>query len=339
MCSSDSGSGSGSELNRAACSDIGEVVPRIVSLVPAATEIAAALGLIEGLVAVSHECDFPGDVKRLPRATHCPLHRADLTSREVDGLVREALREQGTIYTIDEPLLRELRPDVILTQKLCDVCAVGYRTVARLAETLPGRPKVVNLEPSNLSDIFEDIARVAEACGVNDRAADVISRLKARVEHVRSRSAEITRKVRCFLMEWVDPPFCSGHWGPELAEIAGGYDPLGHKHQPSRQIEWNEVIDAAPEVMVLALCGYDVQRARDDYELLCRFPRFDMLPAARNDAIYLVDASAYFARPGPRIVDSLEILAGILHPHVFPEFANNSSATRLTRRNAATPGR
>ena len=294
---------------------------RIVSLLPAATEIAAALGLMDEVVGVSHECDFPNEANTRPRVTHCPVHNAGLASKEVDEWVRRALREQGTIYAIDEPLLRELRPDVILTQKLCDVCAVGYGTVARLAETLPGPPRLVNLEPTSLSDIFENIRHVAQACGVLERAEKVIANLSARVEGVRARVAHFADRPRCFLMEWVDPPFCSGHWGPELVEIAGGHDPLGRKHRPSAQIDWQEVLNAGPDIIVLALCGYDVDLARRDYELLKQFPEFASLPAARSGNIYLVNASAYFARPGPRIVDSIEILAGILHPKEFPEFA------------------
>jgi len=298
---------------------------RIVSLLPAATEIAAVLGLMDHVVGVSHECDFPSEVNERRRVTRCPVQNKSLTSCEIDEWVRRALHENGTIYTIDEPLLRELRPDVILTQKLCDVCAVGYGTVARLAETLPNPPQLVNLEPSSLSDIFDDILRVAEVCGVPKRADEVIIRLSERVDAVRRRAARLTNRPRSFLMEWVDPPFCSGHWGPELIEIAGGCDSLGRKHQPSVQIEWQQVLDARPEVIVLALCGYDINRARRDYELLRRLPDFDSLPAARRGEIYLVDASAYFARPGPRIVDSLEILAGILHPKEFPEFVTRGT--------------
>jgi iron complex transport system substrate-binding protein len=297
-------------------------VDRIVSLLPAATEIAAALGLMDRVVGVSHECDFPSEANQRPRITHCPVHNTDLTSREVDEWVRGALRENGTIYTIDEPLLRKLQPDVILTQKLCDVCAVEYGTVARLAETLPGPPTVVNLEPSSVSDIFDDIRRVAKVCDVPERADKLVTELSDRIEAVRRRANRIRHRPRCFLMEWVDPPFCSGHWGPELVEIAGGYDVLGRKYQPSVQIEWQEVLDTQPDVIVLALCGYNIDRARRDYEILRGFPDFNSLPAARRGEIYLVDASAYFARPGPRIVDSLEILAGILHPGEFPEFTS-----------------
>jgi len=303
-------------------------VDRIVSLLPAATEIGAALGLMDRVVGVSHECDFPSEANTRPRVTHCPAHNAGLASREVDEWVRRALRENGTIYTIDEPLLRELRPDVILTQKLCDVCAVGYGTVARLAETLPGPPEVVNLEPSSLNDIFDDIRRVAKVCDVPERAEKLIANLSERVEDVRQRAAGIPDRPRCFLMEWVDPPFCSGHWGPELVEIAGGYDPLGRKYQPSVQIDWQEVLDARPDVIVYALCGYDINRARRDYEILRGFPDFDSLPAARSGNVYVVDASAYFARPGPRIVNSLEILAGIVHPNEFPEFVSRGSDDR-----------
>ena len=293
---------------------------RVISLLPAATEIAGALGLMEQVVGVSHECDFPQEANQRPRVTHCLLDNAGLTSRGIDEWVRRALHENGTIYTIDEPLLRQLRPDVILTQKLCDVCAVGYGTVAKLAQTLPGPPQLVNLEPTCLVDILDDIRRVAETCDVLRRAERLIGNLSERVENVRERAARISDRPRCFLMEWVDPPFCSGHWGPELVEIAGGYDSLGQKHHPSAQIEWQQVLDARPEVIVLALCGYDIDRARRDYELLRRYPGFDSIPAVQHSQVYAVNAGAYFARPGPRIVDSLEILAGILHPREFPKF-------------------
>ena len=295
---------------------------RIVSLLPAATEIAAALGLMDQVIGVSHECDFPNEANERPRVTRCAVHGAELASRDVDEWVRRALHDNGTIYTIDERLLRKLQPDVILTQRLCDVCAVGYGTVAKLAQTLPGPPQVVNLEPRSLADIFDDIRRVAKACEVPKRAEKLIANLSERVENVRERAAKIPDRPRCFLMEWVDPPFCSGHWGPELVEIAGGHDSLGRKHKPSAQIDWQEVLDARPEIIVLALCGYDIDRARRDCELLRRFTGFDSIAAAANRQVYIVNASAYFARPGPRIVDSLEILAGILHPSEFPEFVS-----------------
>jgi iron complex transport system substrate-binding protein len=303
-------------------------VHRIVSLLPAATEIAAALGLMDQVIGVSHECDFPTEANERPRVTRCAVHGAELASRDVNEWVRRALYDNGTIYTIDEPLLRKLQPDVILTQKLCDVCAVGYWTVAKLAQTLPGSPQVINLEPTSLADIFDDIRRVAETCDVPERAEKLIENLSERVENVRERAARIPDRPCCFVMEWADPPFCSGHWGPELVEIAGGYDSLGRKHQPSAQIDWQQVLDARPDIIVLALCGYDIDRARRDYELLRRFPGFGSIPAADSGQVYVVNASAYFARPGPRIVESLEILAGILHPTEFPEFVSRGPDNR-----------
>jgi len=298
---------------------------RIVSLLPAAIEIADALGLMDQVVGVSHECDFPEQASQRPRVTRCFIHDAKMASREVDEWVRRALRDNGSIYTIDEPLLRTLKPDVILTQKLCDVCAVGYGTVAKLAQTLPGPPRLVNLQPTSVADIFNDIRCVAHACDAHEHAETLVASLSQRVENVRERAATIPDRPRCFLMEWVDPPFCSGHWGPELVEIAGGYDSLGRKHQPSAQIEWQRVLDARPEIIVLALCGYDIGRARRDYELLRRFPGFNSIPAVDSGQVYVVNASSYFARPGPRIVDSLEILAGILQPGEFPEFVSRGS--------------
>ena len=188
-------------------------------------------------------------------------------------------------------------------------------------------------------DIFDDIRRVAEVCCVPERADKLVAKLLGRVEVVRRRASRTANRSCCFLMEWVDPPFCSGHWGPELVEIAGGHDPLGRKHQPSTQIDWQKVLDARPEIIMLALCGYDVDLARRDYQLLQRFPGFDSLPAARHGEVYAVDASAYFARPGPRIVDSLEILAGILHAEEFPEFApRGSEDASVVRVGVKAPG-
>src|SRR5437763_7682838 len=184
---------------------------------------------MDQVVGVSHECDFPEQANERPRVTHCPVHNAKMASREVDEWVRRALHDNGSIYTIDEPLLRQLQPDVILTQKLCDVCAVGYGTVAKLAQTLLGPPRVVNLEPTSLSDIFDDIRWIARACDVAERAEELVAKLSARVEVVRERAARVAHRPRCFVLAWVDPPICSGHWWPELVDIGGGHDPLGRK--------------------------------------------------------------------------------------------------------------
>jgi iron complex transport system substrate-binding protein len=289
---------------------------RVVSLLPAATEIVAALGMTDALAAVSHECDWPAGVERLPRATRCAIHGNRLASRDTDRWVRDELRRTGTLYTMDEALVREIAPDVILTQRLCDVCAVGYDTVTAFAATLPGPPRVVNLEPQRLADVWDDVRRVAAALGVPDRGERVATELDARVAAVRDRTAGLPRR-RAVLLEWIDPPFRSGHWGPELVDAAGGIDPIGVAGADAAEVAWTAVRDAAPETLVLACCGYDVHRTLADVPLLRGYDGFAGLPAVRAGAVWAIDGSAYVSRPGPRLADSVELLAQCLHPDVF----------------------
>jgi iron complex transport system substrate-binding protein len=290
---------------------------RVVSLLPAATEIVAGLGMQDALVGVSHECDWPPEVTTRPRVTHCAIHGNARPSDAIDRWVTDALAATGTLYTMDEPLLRALRPDVILTQRLCDVCAVGYGTVTAFAATLPGPPHVVNLEPSSVGDILQDIRRVAVALGVPARAEALVATLEARIEAVRARAADAPRR-RCVLLEWIAPPFRSGHWGPELVAIAGGVETLGRPGEDAARVAWQAVLDAAPDVLVLACCGFDVERTVADVPRLREAPGWETLPAVRAGEVWAVDGSSYFSRPGPRIVDSLELLAAILHPDRFP---------------------
>jgi iron complex transport system substrate-binding protein len=290
---------------------------RVVSLLPAATEIVASLGKLDTLVGVSHECDYPAEVNDRPRITHCPIHGAGLASGDIDRWVAETLTSKGTLYTLDEARLRELRPEIILTQRLCDVCAVDYGSVQAFASTLPGPPQVVNLEPNSLAGIFENIQQVGRVLDASERARIVVAGLTERVQWIKARVSEAKHRPRCFLMEWIDPPYCSGHWGPELVEIAGGIEPLGLKGKDSVRIPWERVVEAQPEVIVLACCGNDVTRTLADLPTLARYPRWDDLPAVRSGRVLAVNGSAYFSRPGPRVVDSLEILAEILHPDLF----------------------
>jgi iron complex transport system substrate-binding protein len=290
---------------------------RVVSLLPAATEIVGVLGLLDCLVGVSHECDYPPDVNDKPRVTRSTIHEAGLSSAQVDRWVRETLATTGTLYSMDESLLRRLEPDVILTQKLCDVCAVGFGSVKALAASLPGPPQVVNLEPSLLTDIFENIRCVSRVLDVAERGEAAIAALTNRVVALQKRAASATHRPTCFLMEWIAPPFCSGHWGPELVEIAGGIDPLGHMGKDSTRVGWESVVAARPEIIVLACCGYKPQRTLDDIPILRQYPGWETLPAVQRGKVFVVDGSAYFSRPGPRIVDSLEILAEIIHPDLF----------------------
>jgi iron complex transport system substrate-binding protein len=294
---------------------------RVVSLLPAATEIVAALGRVDDLVGVSHECDWPPEVAARPRVTRCEIHGNALASDAIDRWVTDRLAATGTLYALDEALLRELRPDVILTQRLCDVCAVGYGTVTAVAATLPGPPHVVNLEPSSVADVLQDIRNVGVALGMPERAEEVVAALAARLDAVRATTAGAPRR-RCVLLEWVAPPFRSGHWGPELVAIAGGVELLGRAGEDAARIAWDDVRDAAPEVIVVACCGFDVERTLADVPQLRALPGWDALPAVRAGEVYVVDGSAYFSRPGPRIVDSAEMLGEILHPDRFaPRFA------------------
>jgi iron complex transport system substrate-binding protein len=291
--------------------------PRIVSMLPAATEIAAALGLVDALVGVSHECDHPPEVAALPAVTHCEIHGGARPSGDIDAWVTDTLAGTGTLYTMDEPLLRRLRPDIILTQRLCDVCAVGFDSVTAFAATLPGTPVVVNLEPATLADIFEDIRRVAAAAGVPGRAEEVVGALEARVEAVRALAATAKERPRTLLLEWLDPPFACGHWNPELVKIAGGVEPVGHEGRPSRRITWDDVRAAQAEVLLIACCGFDLERTGRDLPGLRAREGWAEIPAVREGRVYAVDGSRYFSRPGPRVVDSLEILAEVIHPDLF----------------------
>lgn len=290
---------------------------RVVSLLPAATEIVALLGRSDTLVAVSHECDWPPAVRDLPRATRCEIHGNALPSSDIDRWVRSALADTGTLYTLDEALLRDLVPDVIVTQRLCDVCAVGYDTVTAFAATLPGPPSVVNLEPTTLAGVLADVRRVGAALREPARAEIAAATLAERLAEIRARTAGAPRP-RCVLLEWADPPFRSGHWMPELVDVAGGEEALGRVGEPAAETTWDAVAAAAPEVLVVACCGFDVERALQDVPALLEAPGWRDLPAVQAGRVWVVDGSAYFSRPGPRLVESAEILAGILHPGRWP---------------------
>ncbi len=309
---------------------------RICSLLPSATEIAFALGLGESVVAVTHECDYPPAATKLPRVTRTPIHNG-MDSRDIDTAVMAAVAQGESLYRIDMEVLRELQPDLILTQQLCEVCAVSVGEVRRALAGLPSQPRVVNLEPRSLDGIIENIFDVADETGTNAAAAEVVAGLRMRMEMVRRRAPTLHRP-RVFCMEWADPLFCGGHWMRELVEIAGGRDDLSLEHQPSRRIEWQQVREFAPEVLVLTCCGFDVARMRREVELLAGNPGFHEIPAVRAGRVYVTNAMAYFSRPGPRIVDSLEILAHLIHPEAFddPGYPNAFAAVPVGIRAAVT---
>jgi iron complex transport system substrate-binding protein len=290
---------------------------RIVSLLPSATEIVCALGLESSLVGVTHECDFPPAVAALPRVTRTLIPH-DAASAEIDALVRERLKTAQALYTLDLPALEALAPNLLVTQALCDVCAVADAEVRAAACALPGQPQVVNLEPTCLDDVFACLGMVAEAAGVGARGREVVAGLRERVAAVAARAAEVQPSPTVGVLEWIDPPFSSGHWTPELIALAGGRPLLGTAGTRSRTLAWDDVRAADPEVLLIACCGFDVARTRRDLPILARQPGFDALTAVRTGRVYVTDGSAYFSRPGPRLVDSLEILAHALAPDVHP---------------------
>ncbi len=288
---------------------------RICSLLPSSTEILFALGLGDRVVAVTHECDFPPQAAVKPQVTRSEINPL-LASAEIDFRVRQQLENVGSLYQLDAQLLEELKPDIIFTQQLCTVCAVSYDNVYRIANSLPSKPRVVNLEPKSLEGIFENILEVGSLANVADRAAKRVNELRQRVEKVRHLTLNTDRRKLLFL-EWLEPPFCAGHWVPELIDFAGGFDPFGKRHQPSSQLAWEQILSYNPDVIVVSCCGFSVERALKEIHVLAN-NEFQHLTAAREASFFVVDGSSYFSRPGPRIVDSLEILAAILHPELFP---------------------
>jgi iron complex transport system substrate-binding protein len=302
---------------------------RIVSLLPSATEIVCQLGLGDSLVGVTHECDYPPFVQSLPKVTRTLIPH-DAASREIDALVRERLKTQKALYTLDMPVLERLQPDLLVTQALCDVCAVAEEEVTAAACTLPGHPRVVNLEPTRMSEVFDAIRLVGGAAGIPDRAAGVIAALQARVDRVVLRNHDLAQRPRVVLLEWIDPPFSSGHWSPEIVRMAGGIEGIGREGERSRTVEWDEIVRFDPEFLIVACCGFNVERTMLDIPLLKQYPGFGELACVRQSAgwdgretspqpgVFVIDGNAYFSRPGPRLVDSLELLAHTLHPERHP---------------------
>jgi iron complex transport system substrate-binding protein len=275
------------------------------------------LGLEDQLVGVTHECDYPPFVRQLPKVTRT-LIPAEASSGEIDRLVRRRLQTDRALYTLDLPVLQGLRPDLIVTQALCDVCAVAEDEVRAAACRLPSSPRVINLEPQTLSEVLASIRQVATAVSVARYADQVISALTARVETVVARTTTLHRRPRVALLEWLDPPFSCGHWTPELVRLAGGVEGLGQEGRPSRTLRWEEVLAWQPEVVFIACCGFSVERTLCDLPALQSVAGWQDVPAVRSGRVYVTNGSHYFSRPGPRLVDSLEILAHTLHPEVHP---------------------
>ena len=294
---------------------------RIVSLLPSATEIVCALGLEEELVAVTHECDHPASVRAKPVITSSVLG-SDGTSAQIDRHSRRLVHEGSSIYALDAERLRALRPDLILTQELCEVCAVSYPIVERAVRRLDADTQLVSLEPESLDDVYQNIATVAALTNRAGRAPALLDELAGRIRMVQDRiGSRPPRRTVC--LEWVDPLYNCGHWTPGLVQLAGGKDLLGTAGRPARPIENRDLVDAQPEVIVVIACGFGLERSLREIE------RVDLADQAGSAELWVVDGNAYFSRPGPRLVDSVEILASILHPQgVDPPAAGDARRLR-----------
>jgi iron complex transport system substrate-binding protein len=293
---------------------------RIVSLVPSATELLFALGLGDGVVGVTHECDYPAQARDLPRVTRDVLP-AGLSAAEIDAAVKERTLAGESIYELDAEALHELAPDLIVTQALCSVCAVSYDDVREIAEEIDTQPMVISLDPHTIGEVLGDARTLAEATDTKDAAVDLVREASARVDRIRVLTRKASRRPRVVALEWLDPPFAAGHWTPQLIEYAGGEDMLGFAGENSQECSWEDVAAAQPDIVLVMPCGYDAEIAHREAEM-----HRDQLAALGAGEVVALDASAYFSRPGPRIIDGLELLAHILHPELVPEAGSPARA-------------
>ncbi len=293
------------------------LVRRVVSLIASATEIVCALGCEDRLVGRSHECDHPPSVRRLPVCTE-PLIDPDAPSAEIDRQVKAVLREALSVYRVHADVLARLQPDVVVTQSQCEVCAVSLDDVERaLCAWIGARPRVVSLEPNALADVWDDTRRVAEALGVPERGAQLVGRLQGRMAAIAERARALPDRPTVACVEWIDPLMAAGNWVPELVALAGGVNLFGEAGKHSPWLTWEQLVGRDPDVVVILPCGFDIARSRQELPVLTRKPEWAALRAVRNGRVYLADGNQYFNRPGPRLVESLEILAELLHPAAF----------------------
>ena len=288
---------------------------RIVSFHPTGTELAYALGLGRSVVGVSHECDFPPAARRKPVVSTSFIDPDGMTSAEIDRAVSEASEAGRSLYRVDVELVARLKPDLLLIQNLCDVCATPPTDLKPVLAAVRPRPKVVPQHAHDFEGVFADLCELAEATGADARPLE--RKLRRRVEAVRSRAKKLPKR-RVFCLEWLDPPFASGHWVPEMVAMAGGHDALARPKRDSMRTTWKAIVTAAPDVLIVMPCGFTLERTRRELHQAAARPEWASLPAARNDEVYVADGHSYFNGSGPRLVDGLEILAEIMHPKEFP---------------------
>jgi iron complex transport system substrate-binding protein len=301
---------------------------RVVSLIASATEIVCALGARDLLVGRSHECDFPPDVTRLPSLTE-PKFPVTGTSYDIDARVKAILQEGLSVYRVDAEKLQALRPDIIVTQDHCEVCAVSLKDVEAALCAWSGQSvEIVSLKPDALADIWEDIAKVARALGRERQGERLVEQLKARMAKIAAQSSAARTRPRTVVIEWIDPLMAGGNWMPELVKMAGGENLFGATGQPSPWLDWEQIVVADPDLILVHSCGFDMARKLQEMPLLERRPGWRELKAVQRERVFVADGNQYFNRPGPRIVESLEMLAEILHPKLFPSRYEGKSCMR-----------
>jgi iron complex transport system substrate-binding protein len=296
---------------------INSTFPRIVSLLPSSTEIVTALGLKPHLVGRSHECDYPHAVKKLPVCT-APKFSPRGNSLDVHLRVQQVLRDSLSVYEVFVDKLEQLKPDIIITQSQCDVCAVNLRDVkAALSNMVSSKPVVIDLQPNTLNDVMNDILRVANATGFSESGAQLVKNLRLRMRTVANRARTVAEKKKVVCIEWIAPLMTAGNWVPRLVRMAGGESLFAKEGKHSTFIDWQDILDADPDVIILMPCGYKMHQTFDNLHFLINRPEWNLLRAVREQQVYLTDGNHFFNRPGPRLADSLEILAEILHPEIF----------------------
>lgn len=290
---------------------------RIVSLIASATEILCALGFEDQLVGRSHECDYPPSVKRLPQLTS-PKFNVKGTSAEIDNRVKSIVQEALSVYRVDARKLETLKPTHIVTQSQCEVCAVSLKDVEQaVCELTNSRPVIVSLEPNSLEDVWADIRRVGEALDAADRAEQLVDELKSRMDDIVQRTHWLESNPTVAYIEWIDPLMAGGNWMPELIEMAGGVNLFGEAGKHSPWMTWDELVAKDPDIIFVSPCGFDLKRTLREMRLLSDKPEWKALKAVTSDRVFVADGNQYFNRPGPRLAESLEILAEVIHPNVF----------------------
>jgi iron complex transport system substrate-binding protein len=291
---------------------------RIVSFLPSATEMACALGLQDQLVGITHECDYPASIRNRPVVVRSAISPDTMTQAEIDRTVSELLRNGQSIYQVDEKLLQELAPDLILTQDLCQVCAPSGNEVSQALHALPKEPQILWLTPKSLRQIADNLYAIGEATGRLEKAEELIASGRTILDEIAGRAAQASSRPRVFCMEWLDPIYCTGHWVPEMVRIAGGVDDLGREGTESVRLPWEDVLAWKPEILLIMPCGYHLHQVIELAPKLCAREGWGELPAVQQGRVYAVDASSYFARPGPRVIEGTQLLAHLIHPDLFP---------------------